>query len=296
MIEIKSAEYLRDRAAELERNLVYLRNMAIANIMDLEESEKCRLLAEEYIASVGGGKQYTEDEKRLIGVILRYQEHIDDNADIKTQYKLVISPIGDGILDGMYGTLDSCIEMWKYPTEEMQDFYFKGKEFAAVTKIALMVIAGMGDYGKNVEAAQNRPPVKPDVDYSNVRDMVSKGAGEDDGWYNADGSMNYPPGNGAIPGTERTVTLQPGQTVGRYGEIGAKSDFATAPGASSNSLALPPTTNPSIYTEIRILKPIPGVIQSTVAEWPISSGTGGGMQYQLPMPLETLRVLGYIDY
>ena len=49
MIEIKSAEHLRDRAAELERNLVYLRNMAIANIMDLEESEKCRLLAEEYM-------------------------------------------------------------------------------------------------------------------------------------------------------------------------------------------------------------------------------------------------------
>ena len=40
----------------------------------------------------------------------------------------------------------------------------------------------------------------------------------------------YPPNNGAIIGTEKTVTLAPGSTVGRYGGIGPYSDFLTVPG------------------------------------------------------------------
>jgi len=110
------------------------------------------------------------------------------------------------------------------------------------------------------------------------------------------GAGNYPPINGAVPGTEKTVTLQSGQTLGRYGEIRDNSNFVTNPGASPNSLALPSNTNPSVYTEIRVLKPIPGVTQSTITEWPIGSGTGGGLQYQLPMPLEILKSQGYISY
>ena len=113
-------------------------------------------------------------------------------------------------------------------------------------------------------------------------------------WYKADGSMNYPPNNGAISGTEKVVELQPGQSLGRYGNIGPKSDFVTAPGASPDSLSLPPNTSPSVYTEIRVLKPIPGVTQSTVAPWGGSSGMG--IQYQLPKPLEILRMEGYITY
>ena len=106
--------------------------------------------------------------------------------------------------------------------------------------------------------------------------------------------MNYPPNNGAIPGTEKAITLQSGQTLGRYGEIGAKSNYVTAPGVSPNSLSLPPNTNTAVYSEIKVLKPIPGVTQSIVAPW--GGSAGGGIQYQLPKPLEVLRMEGYISY
>jgi len=82
--------------------------------------------------------------------------------------------------------------------------------------------------------------------------------------------------------------------LGRYGNISSNSNYATALGASPESLSLPPNTNPSIYTEIKILKPISGVVQSTVAPW--GTSPGGGVQYQLPQPLETLKELGYISY
>ena len=116
------------------------------------------------------------------------------------------------------------------------------------------------------------------------------------GWYNSDGSLNYPPNNGAVPGTEKMVILQPGYELGRYGNIGSKSNYVTDTGTAPNSLALPPGTSPSTYTKIKVLKPIPGVIQSTIAEWPEGSGSGGGTQYQLPKPLEILKMEGYIYY
>lgn len=107
------------------------------------------------------------------------------------------------------------------------------------------------------------------------------------GWYNADGTINYPPYPGSVPGTEKNVTLQPGQVVGRYGEIKPKTVFTTDPNASSKSLSLPPNTSPSTYTEIQVLKPIE-VKQATIAEWPIGSGNGGGTQYVFPRPLSDL--------
>jgi hypothetical protein len=106
--------------------------------------------------------------------------------------------------------------------------------------------------------------------------------------------MSYPPNNGVISGTEKVIELKSGQSLGRYGNIGPKGDFVTAPGASSDSLSLPPNTNPPVYTEIRVLKPIPGVTQSIVAPWGGSSGMD--IQYQLPKSLEILRMEGYITY
>ncbi|MCQ1530214.1 TNT domain-containing protein, partial [Lutispora saccharofermentans] len=119
---------------------------------------------------------------------------------------------------------------------------------------------------------------------------ANKGAGNS--WYKADGSMNYPPNNGAVPGTEIKVDLQPGQSLGRYGNIGPKSNYVTAPGALPDSLSLPPNTSPSIYTELQVVKPIPGVTQSTVAPW--GGSTGLGLQYELPMPIQELIKQGYI--
>ena len=73
-------------------------------------------------------------------------------------------------------------------------------------------------------------------------------------WYKPDGTMNYPPNNGAVPGTEKIISLQPGDTLGRYGNIGNKSNFVTQAGTNANILSLPPTTDPSIYQEFVVLK------------------------------------------
>ena len=44
---------------------------------------------------------------------------------------------------------------------------------------------------------------------------------------NPDGSINYPPNNGAVRGTEKNVTLKTDTVVGRFGKIGPDSKFVT---------------------------------------------------------------------
>lgn len=111
-------------------------------------------------------------------------------------------------------------------------------------------------------------------------------------WYKSDGSINYPPNNGAVPGTEKTITLKPGDILGRYGEIRNSSNFVTKPGADSNQLSLPPNTNPSIYQEFVVINEIPQTTQSEIMPW--GGAEGGGVQYELPMPINQLITDGYI--
>jgi hypothetical protein len=111
-------------------------------------------------------------------------------------------------------------------------------------------------------------------------------------WYKADGSLNLPPNYGAVSGTEKVIDLQPGAKLGRYGGYGELSNFVAAPGSASDALSLPPYTNTSIYQEFTVLKPIPGVTQSTVAPW--GGSVGGGMQFKLPMTIPELIYGGYI--
>ena len=104
----------------------------------------------------------------------------------------------------------------------------------------------------------------------------------------------YPPNNGAVVGTEQTITLQPG-TYGRYGTISNQSNYITQSGASASQLSLPPW-NDGVYIKIRVLKPIEGVVQSTVAAWAPWNGVGGGIQYMLPQPIDMLKIAGYLIY
>ncbi len=112
-------------------------------------------------------------------------------------------------------------------------------------------------------------------------------------WYNEDGTINYPPNDGAVPGTEQNVTLKPGDVVGRYGEVGKDSDFVTQPGADPDTLSLPPTTDPNIYQEYIVVKEIMNTIQSEIAPW--GGSPGGGMQYKLPMPIQELILQKYLE-
>lgn len=57
-----------------------------------------------------------------------------------------------------------------------------------------------------------------------------------------------------MPGTEVSMTLKPGDTLGRYGNIGEKSNFVTQTGADASKLALPPNTDPAVYQESEVIK------------------------------------------
>ncbi len=112
-------------------------------------------------------------------------------------------------------------------------------------------------------------------------------------WLKMDGSPNYPPNQGAVPGTENLITLKTGQVLSRYGDIKATSDFLTQNGANPTELSLPPWTNPEVLTKFKVLKDISNVIESEVAPW--AGSQGGGIQYQLPDTINDLIMNGYLE-
>ena len=113
-------------------------------------------------------------------------------------------------------------------------------------------------------------------------------------WYKSDGSINYPPNNGAVPGTEVEISLKPGDVFRRYGEIRANSVFVTEAGADAGKLSLPPNTDPSIYQEFIVVHEIPETMQSEIRAW--AGSPGGGVQYELPAPILQLLKEGYITF
>ena len=95
-----------------------------------------------------------------------------------------------------------------------------------------------------------------------------------------------------VIGTEEEISLIPGDTFGRYGEIRSSSHFATQTGADPSTLSLPPNTDPSIYQEFLVVNEITNVTQSRIASW--GDSVGGGLQYDLPMTIRELIEYGYI--
>ena len=111
-------------------------------------------------------------------------------------------------------------------------------------------------------------------------------------WYKNDGSINYPPNHGAVRGTEKKITLKTNTVVGRFGEVGSRSDFVTQTGVDPGKLSLPPDTDPAVYSEFIVTKPIPNVTQAEIAPW--GDSPGGGIQYLLPRPIKELVADGYL--
>ena len=111
-------------------------------------------------------------------------------------------------------------------------------------------------------------------------------------WLQQNGKPNYPPNNGAALHTEVTKTLEVGTKVGRYGEIGPKSSFVTDTTSTASELSLPPWTNPAIYQEFTVVKPITNVVSSELEAW--ADSAGGGTQYVLPQTIIQLQQDGFI--
>ena len=110
-------------------------------------------------------------------------------------------------------------------------------------------------------------------------------------WTKPDGSTWWPPNDGAVPGTEKSVSLQKGTEFGRIG--GEWGSYVAPPNTLPEKLALRPGTDTSVYNEYRAIKEIPRVQQAEVASW--FDMPGGGTQYKLPASIKDLVEAGYIE-
>jgi hypothetical protein len=107
-------------------------------------------------------------------------------------------------------------------------------------------------------------------------------------WTNPDGSTWWPENYG-FKGSPSTTTLQPGIRIDRYGYT---TGFFTSPeGTSYGARSLPPGSINTPYNSYEVIKPF-DVQSGTVAPW--FDQPGGGIQYQLPMSVQSLLDQGFI--
>lgn len=104
-----------------------------------------------------------------------------------------------------------------------------------------------------------------------------RNAAESVGWKLPDGSPWYPPNGGAIPGTEKTITLPAGAQVDRYGNPNGTYLAPVGTPAPARALPYEPTTEP---TKFITTQPIPNVTEGFATPWFNQPGTG--RQWQLP--------------
>ncbi|MES2415605.1 MAG: hemagglutinin repeat-containing protein [Pseudomonadota bacterium] len=128
--------------------------------------------------------------------------------------------------------------------------------------------------------------------------MVAKQAN----WVTPGGRPIYPPGNGAVPGTEFQTVLPAGTKVDRYGAIGANTDFLAPAGIPLGQRALPAGSELRPLVKLEVLRPLP-MQQSNVTPW--FGQEGMGVQFQsttgglvlpggVPATIENLIKAGYL--
>jgi hypothetical protein len=110
-------------------------------------------------------------------------------------------------------------------------------------------------------------------------------------WTKPDGSIWWPPNNGALPGTEKIVTLQKCVKFGRIGGDGGS--YVAPPNTPPDKLALKPGTDMSIYNGYKVIIDISEVQQAEIAKW--FDMPGRGIQYKLPASINDLIDGGYIE-
>lgn len=97
------------------------------------------------------------------------------------------------------------------------------------------------------------------------------------------GSIWWPPNNGAVANTEHDTQLPAGTVVGRIG--GTKGRYVAPPNTPREKLSLAPSSDSAPYTEYRLLKTVK-VKEAIVAPW--FDKPGGGTQYLLPDSIENM--------
>lgn len=153
------------------------------------------------------------------------------------------------------------------------------------------VIKGTSNAGKAGEAIEGTGKTPKPGDPNFVGPLKEVDAARTANWTRPDGSTWWPPNDGAVPGTEKLVSLQKGTEFGRIG--GEWGSYVAPPNTLPEKLALKPGTDISVYNEYRVIKEIPRVQQAEVAGW--FDMPGGGTQYKLPASIKDLLEAGYIE-
>lgn len=109
-------------------------------------------------------------------------------------------------------------------------------------------------------------------------------------WNEAEGHWDYPPDDG-FAGPREPTTLQPGDTVDRYGMPGGQ--YTSPAGTSFEQRALPPTNLTAPYYRYEVVRPLP----SSVTEGPIAPAfeqPGGGVQHFFDKSVDEYVRQGYL--
>ena len=116
-----------------------------------------------------------------------------------------------------------------------------------------------------------------------------------DGTFNKYGDPNWnyreeAPNNGALPGTEHDMQIQPGGVIDRYGEPHGK--YLSPAGTSYPGRGLPADNLAKGYYQYRVVRPLPAH-QGVVA--PAFGEPGGGVQYRLDESVQWYLEHGYLE-
>ena len=95
---------------------------------------------------------------------------------------------------------------------------------------------------------------------------------------------------GAVPGTEKVVTLPRGFTIDRLGS--ENGSFVSPAGVPFDERSLAPGSASNSYRKYQVEKPLPDAVQAEVA--PAFGKPGGGIQILLEKPIKWYVENGYL--
>ena len=195
-----------------------------------------------------------------------------------------LASTGDKMIDDWYGLVDNTVDGAANSWDDVADDALAAKPNTGYN--------GNEAVQNYIDKAVNAQNSHIDKSVGSMNDFIDNYNAAKKSWYKPDGSINMPPHDGAVIGTNEIVDLQLGQRLGRYGGYTKNSDYLAAAGSSADSLSLPPYTDTSIYQEFEVTKPIPRAIKSLVEPW--GNSEGWGTQFKTPMTIKDLIDQFYI--